>query len=124
MHHLELEEHPMGTDKRRRPLRFGRGIPPEKLAPQAPVKRLRKAIAATVDPDTDKPISDRRFATLRLRVNERTLRRYLDRTRPIPGPVEAIVAEILNDLPVMASPTPTAPTLERGGRSYSAALQP
>lgn len=47
------------------------------------IRTLRRAIAATVDPETDKLISDRRFAVVVLGVNERHVRRMLAGDRGI-----------------------------------------
>lgn len=66
------------------------------LHPEGPAALLRKAIDATPDPlRPGRAIPDSRFATDILEQNDRTVRRYLERTRPVPGPVLAICKRIL-----------------------------
>lgn len=66
------------------------------LHPKEPADLLRKAIEATPDPlNPQRAIPASRFATDKLGQNDRTVRRYLERTRPVPGPVLAICRQIL-----------------------------
>ena len=86
-----------------KPTKLGeRNIRSEEFRDQTKARdTLRLAIKLTIDPETKETISDRRFAEQVLRVNERTLRRYLAADRAIPGPVvglcEAIIAKKQRD---------------------------